>query len=163
MAWEVEMVTMLRRLIDEIGTCGIYDDDDLQEIILVAAQFVSTEISFPNTYTIDIDQLTFTPDPTEGERDNNFINLTVLRAACIIDKNEARLAAGRAISFSDAGSRVDLKGTLDGKLAMLKNGWCQEYKQAKLEYKLTNMTRSAQAVLAPFRADGDGLDDVDFR
>lgn len=163
MAWQTEMVTMLRRLVEEIGVCGTYDQDDLEEIILVAGQFVQTENLFNNSYTIDVDQLTFSPDPTEGTKDNNFINLTVLKAACIIDKNEARLAAGRAFSFTDAGARVDLKGVLDGKLAMLKHGWCQEYEQAKMEYALTNMTNSAQAVLAPFRADSAGLDAVDFR
>lgn len=163
MAWQTEMVAMLRRLVEEIGVCGTYDADDLEEIILVAGQLVQTEVSFDTTYTIDVDQLTFSPDPSEDTKDNNFINLTVLKAACIIDKNEARLAAGRAFSFSDAGARVDFKGVLDGKLAMLKHGWCAEYDKAKLEFQFTNMTLSAQAVLAPFRADSTGVDSVDFR
>lgn len=155
MSWQVECRLILRHLIDDLDcTAYKYTDRRLEELLIVAAQFVNVEVDLRQEYTIDADQLTLEPDPTDrSQRDESFINLMILKAACILERAEARKAAGKAVSLSDSfGTKVDLTGNLQGALALLKDGYCKAYADAKLEYSLDNMSTVGAAILGPFRA-----------
>lgn len=152
MAWNDVMVPMLRMMIEDMDSTSYkYDDDRLEMQILLAAQLMQGgEITFPNTYTINIPVITLTPDPiTLG--DNVFINLVTLKAACMLDMTETRIAAEQGIDISDVGSRIALSGRAGNKIALLKNGgFCEAYKKAKQEYLLGSLA-PGMAVISPFR------------
>lgn len=155
MAWQTECVLILRHLIDDLDCDNYkYTNRRLEELLIVAAQFVNVDVSLRQEYTIDADQLTLTPDPTDrSARDESFVNLMILKAACILERAEARKASGRAVALSDSfGTKVDLTGNLQGALALLKNGYCNAYSEAKLEYALDNMAVVGAAIMSPFRS-----------
>lgn len=165
MAWNDSMVLMLRLTIDDMDSTDYkYEDDRLEQQLLLAAQLMQGgEITFPNTYTISVSEITLSPDPTVVG-DNVFINLVVLKAACLLEKTETRLAAEQGIDISDVGSRIALTGRAQNKIALLqKGGFCEDYKKAKQEY-LLGVMNPGLAVLSPFRifAGYDASDSVSF-
>ena len=152
--WQQELVIVLRALIDDLFPPQLYEDADLQQIILVAAQLSSPEAkSFSQVYTIDVDQLQLTPDPTESPKDNAFITLVSLKAACILDMAEARKAGTQAYSFKEGTSAADLRGIADARLKFMKEGYCKQYSEALLEYLSTGQIVGA-AITTPVRING---------
>lgn len=158
MPWQDECVRMVRHMIDDFGTVanGVttyrYDDNRLQELIIFAAQQVSQEADFRQPYTLDITTLTLTPDPTDpANRDESFINLSSLKAACTLDRSEARNAAGSAVSAKDARSAINLTGPAQYKLKFLAVGWCAAYATALEEYKADSNAIAGAAICSPFK------------
>lgn len=147
MSWANEMVIILRHLIDDV--CNItYTNSRLEETIIVAAQLVNLEVDFDKTYIIDIDALILTPDPTASVRDNAFINLVVLKAACIILSGEAKANALLAIKIKDGPTEIDT-GQRHKALEVRVTHVCEDYTRAKLQY-VTGDGRTGQAVMTPF-------------
>ena len=55
MAWETDLVTMLRNVIFDVdSTDYTYTDARLKEMLVVSAQLVTQEIKLDNDYTITI-------------------------------------------------------------------------------------------------------------
>lgn len=135
--WQNEMVLILRDIINDVGDTPTYSHQRLQEAILAAAQVVSFEVSFPQTYTVDFDEYLISPDPTDtagGTRDNAFIALTTMKAACRIARGEAKIAGGQAISVKDGSSAVDLRDAAKYK-NVVADSFCKEYQDMKWEYE----------------------------
>ena len=155
MSWQNEMVVILRHLIDDV--CAVtYTDPRLEETIIVAAQLVNLEIDFDKIYTIDIDSLILTPDPTAAVRDNAFINLVVLKAACIITSGEAKANALQAIKIKDGPTEIDT-GQRHKALEVRTLQVCEEFNRAKLQY-VAGDGRTGQAVMTPFTWDRNDSD-----
>lgn len=152
MAWDNEMVILLRYMVDDFSQPQRYADDTLQQLILGSVTLVSGEgLVFSSTYTTSINDYTLEPDPTDVDgRDDSFISLVLTKAACIIDSAEARKASGRAVAMRDAGKSIDLNGIASAKLQIWQKGWCANYKEIKYQY-LTGNTDAGIAVLGPFR------------
>jgi hypothetical protein len=158
--WNIEMVRLLRNLVADWGTGSpageptvyTYSDNRLQEIILLSAQLVQQEVPFTDYYTSDISSMTLDPDPTLDEiRDDGFINLTLLKAACIVDNAAARLAASRGVVMRDAGKEIDLRTVSQSMLVIWQKGWCQNYQDARLEFLYTDASSAGAAIIGPFR------------
>ena len=153
MAWETEMVTILRHLIDDYvadndESSATYKSTRLEEAILVSAQLAQTEgVNFGNTYTVDADACTLSPDPTTGTKDNAFINLVSIKAACIILNSEYRTSANQGVKIVDGPSTIDLTGRTTG-LKDLSQRMCERYEDAKAEYNMNGVL--GQAVLTPY-------------
>lgn len=158
MAWQTELVRMIRHMVDDLGSSPTYSDDRLEELVILSAQKINGEIDLDRDYSIDLDELILSPDPTVSPKDNGFINLIVLKAACIIDQSEARKAAGQGIAITDNRSSIDLRGRAGTRLALLKEGWCKSYAQAKFEYQAGMGAMAGHAVLSPFRT-GDNTEE----
>ena len=108
MAWQSEMVRIVRHLINDLDSTNYsFTDDRLEELILVASQLVLTTLDFTNEYTVDVDALTLNPDPTTGTKDDSFINLVSLKAACVVLGSEVRSNALNSISLRDGPSAID--------------------------------------------------------
>jgi hypothetical protein len=136
MAWKTEITTLVRNLIGDTDLTSVtYTDERLQESILSSAQLIQGEMTFGNTYTVDIDQCILTPDPTLNTKDNTFINLLALRTACTLLRSEAKTAALQAVNFVDGPSKIDGRGASDG-IAELAKSACQMYEDAKHDYKV---------------------------
>lgn len=152
--WQAEFITLLRVLIDDIVLPQTYTDKRLTQILAVAAQLVSTELNFSNEFKVDIQALTIEPNPVDKDttRDENFINLVCIKAACLIERGETRRSVGQGIAIRDGSSSIDLRGSMDGRLKLLEKGWCAVYEDTKLEYQTSrNGTIAGAAIMTPFR------------
>lgn len=148
--WDQEMVLMLRHLINDLGNSPKYDDCRLQQLILVAAHFVSEEISV-FSYTIDVDEEKISPDPVLPTRDVAFIDLTLLKAVCFLDGGQARSRAlTGGVRISDGLSTIDTKGTTGkGSSFDLAKNTCEMYEEAKWRYEIANYN-VVKSILSPF-------------
>ena len=101
MSWQGQLSTITRYLVDDIDSTKYkYSDSRIETTIVVASQFVTLEVDLENTYTINVEQCSLSPDPTDaGTKDDAFINLVCLKAASIIVGSEVRSESGNAISI----------------------------------------------------------------
>lgn len=148
--WSKELPRILRFLVNDLDPNNpVYSDERLQEIILVNATLIQMDIDFNNVYTIDIEQLTLSPDPTgypqvlsnqnNGIRDNGFINLVCYSSACLIERSTYRTAAQNAgyVIQSDR-EKIDTSKILEGfkELFVGKHSFCEVFNEAKWQYKV---------------------------
>lgn len=149
--WQDEMTTMLRYLINDVGSES-YTDTRLQKSILVGAKYVNNDL-FNNQYSISLaGSGTITPDPSVNN-DISFVNLSVLKAACLISTGEAKLAAGQGIAIKDGSSSLDLKGVASSKKVIM-DSYCKAYEDAKFEYETgvgSNSNPAGEAVFGPIK------------
>jgi hypothetical protein len=158
MAWDTEIVTMIRYMINDYATPQTYSDDTLITTILIASQWVQQENSFNIDYVSNIDNQTLVPDPTSSSantRDEAFLWLVSLKTVCLIAQGELKTIGGQAIAISDEGSSIDLRGTLAGKTTVAKNA-CDSYEAARWKYNLGNRP-SGQGIFGPFSIITPGL------
>lgn len=155
MSWQGQMSTMIRHIIGDVDPSNYkYSPYRIETTILVAAQLVTFDVDLPNSYTINIEQCKLLPDPTRDEtRDNAFINLTVLKAGCIIIGSEIKTEAGNAIAIKDGPSSIDLRG-VSSTLHILYKDICSKYDKLLLDYK-SGGTLAGQAVLGPYSPGSD--------
>jgi len=160
MAWQDELCAVTRVMVgDYAGTT--YSSGNLEMVLVVSALQVSNAMNFNVAYDVDIPNVNIIPDPTfigdpitkvGGTRDENFMNLVCMKAACLLDKGEARVAATQSIRVQDGKSSVDLTGIAKAKLELLaRGGWCQAYEDAKMEYLAGQTRLVGAAILTPFR------------
>jgi hypothetical protein len=166
MSWHNTIPVMVRYLINDVDPSSYkYSDPRIEKTVLVGAQFVSLELEFPNIYTIDFNNDSIIPDPTEeNTRDNSFINLVALKTACIIIGSEFKTEAANAISIKDGPSAIDLRG-VSSTLGILYKDLCDKYQAMADDYKFTGDT--GQAILGPYSPGADFIarthNDYDFR
>ena len=163
MYWQAEFITLLRVLIDDLVSPQTYTDKRLTQVIAAAAQLVTTELRFPNNFKVDVQALTIEPSPVDRAttRDDSFINLVTIKAACLIERGETRKAVGQGISIRDGSSAIDLRGTMDGRMKLLEKGWCSVYEETKLEYQTASVGLVAgAAIMSPFRIFAGSRDQV---
>ena len=144
------MGTIVRHLVNDTDSDNYtYPDNRIETTILVAAQLVSTEIDFEQTYTVNVDSFTLSPDPTDSSaKDDGFINMVSLKAACIILGSEYKTHSLSSIRVTDGPSTIDMAGIATN----FKSLWqdlCSRYEQYKLNYIASN-GNTGEAVLSPF-------------
>jgi len=148
MAWQDDMVTMLRIVVDDSGSNPMYSDSRLEEVIVVAANLMKKDVDFSSNYTISIGNVSITPDPTTGG-DHAFVNLVTLKAACLLANSEYKTEASRAISIRDGAASIDQRG-----VAAAKKEWrdsiCNDYEKAEREHKI-GTSRAGQSIIGPYR------------
>ena len=107
MGWETEITRIVRFLINDIdGTT--YDDNRLEETILVAAQLLLNTMDFDNTYLVETDSGSLSPDPTLlSTKDNFFIGCLSMKAAIIVLNSEAKTAAAQSWRIKDSNASLD--------------------------------------------------------
>lgn len=150
MAWTTEMVTLVRYLVNDTVAPYTFSDARLQTAIAVSAQLVLHDLTFNNTYIVDISVPTISPDPTSLP-DNAFINLISLKTACLMDTSLFRTKAAQAgITVKTGSHSIDTKGQLEGYAKLLEVGPCAAYEQAKLEYIAGNAI-PGRAIIGPFQ------------
>lgn len=92
MSWQGQMSTVLRYLIDDVDSASYkFSDDRIETTLIVAAQLVTLEVDLGNAYTINVEACSLSPDPTDADtKDNAFINLVCLKAACVVIGSQVR-------------------------------------------------------------------------
>ena len=156
MGWQNEMTLIVRHLVNDLDSTNYtFTDDRLEESVLVAAQLASLEIDFDNTYTIDVDSVSLTPDPTSsGGKDDSFINLVCLKTARLLIGSELNTHSLNAISLRDGPSALDLRGIVSG-LKILFDDITKRYEEAVTQYKLNGVV--GQAILGPYSPGSDAV------
>ena len=162
MHWQNHTLKMVRHLINDVdGENYKYSDERINSTVAVASQLVILEIDFEFTYKIDLDEETITPDPSN---DTQFINLAVLKAACIIIGGEVKTEAANSISIKDGPSAIDLRGVSSTLLVLYKD-LCTKYDKLVQDYGFSG--RTGQSILGPYSPGADYISrthtDYDFR
>ena len=149
------MGTIVRHLVNDLDSSKYqYTHSRIETALLVAAQLTTMNVDFNNTYTINVEGCTLSPDPTdEITKDDPFIALICLRTACIIIGSEIRRESGNAISIKDGPSAIDLRGVTQT-LAILYKDLCEKYEHLLLEYRAGNSV-AGQAILGPYAPGSD--------
>lgn len=154
MSWQGQISTMVRHIVNDVNSASYtYSVKRLETTILVAAQLVSLDLDFDNSYVINVEQCSLSPDPTDDPKDNSFINLTALKTACIIIGSEVRSEASNAISIKDGPSAIDLRGVATT-LNVLYKDLCGKYDQLVYDY-VAGGSLAGQAILGPYSPGSD--------
>lgn len=151
MSWQIEIPIIVRSLINDTSDQPTYSDERLLQLIVVAAQYVEFDVVLDNTYVINIANPDITPDPTLLEvKDNIFISLVGLKAACLADQSTFRTkAALEGIRASLGPANLSVAGSLSGYKTLLEEGPCKLYDQLTEHWDVQNAT-AIQAILSPF-------------
>lgn len=157
MSWQGQMSTVVRHLINDVDASSYtFTPQRIETTLLVAAQLMTMNVDFANSYEINVEASTLSPDPTDtGTKDNPFIALTCLRAACIIIGSEIRKESGNAISIKDGPSAIDLRGVTQT-LTVLYKDLCEKYDNSLLEYRAGNGV-VGQSILGPYSPGSEGI------
>lgn len=157
MSWQGQMGTIVRHLVNDLDSSNYkYSDDRIETSILVASQLMIMNVDFNNTYDINVEACRLSPDPTDsGTKDNAFITLSSLRAACIIIGSEIRSESGNAISIKDGPSAIDLRGVTQT-LTVLYKDLCEKYEHLLLEYRAGSSV-AGHAILGPYAPGSDSI------
>lgn len=155
MSWQTELVELTRLLLGDLdGTA--YSDHNIQRLVVGAAMFVSQDAEFTQDFSADLENLDITPDPTDSvndTRDVAFMNLTAIKAACIVNRGDVWRTTGRGILIKDIGAlTIDKREAAKNKIALLlKGGWCPVY-DTELKAHLRGTAEVAgAAIMGPFR------------
>lgn len=145
--WETQSVIILRGLINDMGPDFTYEDSRLIDLILISAHLINKECDFDTTYVINLEQTTITPDPG-SEPDEVFINLTCLKAACLILAGETKTLASASFEVRDGSAMISAKGAFSA-TKELYDKYCDDFEQAKFEFKAGNL-QACKAILTPY-------------
>ena len=155
MSWQGQMSTILRYLIDDVDSSKYkFSDNRIETTLLVAAQLVNIDVDFNNTYTINVETCKLSPDPTESAtREDAFINLVCLKAACVMVGSQVRSEAANSISIKDGPSAIVLRG-VSSTLTVLYKDLCEKYDKLLLDYQAGNSI-GGQSILGPYSPASD--------
>lgn len=149
MSWQVEIPIIVRTLINDLNDQPVYSDERLAQVITVAAKYVQFDVVLDHQYGVDVSNLLITPDPTD-DRDEIFISLVSLKAACIIDQSTFRTkAASEGIRASLGPAHLAVAGSLAGWKTILEQGPCAAYDELVSHWDVAQAT-TAKAILSPF-------------
>lgn len=151
MAWNIDLVLMLRVLVSDITEPQTYTDTYLKRVLVTAGIIVDADIPFGTAYTYDISLLKISPDPV-GLNDSAFMSLVPLKAACILTISEFQSALGQGIKVRDGDSAIDTSVSFKGYRDILELGPCKSYE--KLKWTLLASGGVGKAVLGPYRSPG---------
>lgn len=151
MYWQFEIPIVVRSLIGDFTDPPMYSDDRINQIAIVASQYILSEIILNKQYEINIINGTISPDPSDPiSRDSDFISFWGLKTSCMIDQSSLRTRAISAGIRTSLGSALlDIDPNMDGYKLLLENGPCKVYDKLRLEYNIGNSS-ILQAVLSPF-------------
>jgi hypothetical protein len=151
MYWEIEIPIIIRNLINDFTSPPIYDDARIQQLAVVAAQYVLMEVNLDKDYIIDVVNMTISPDPSAPEsRDTDFIGFVSMKAACLLDQSTFRTkAALEGLRAALGPASLTVGGTLGGYKDILNMGPCKLYDKLVLEHNIGNAT-AVRAIFSPF-------------
>lgn len=155
MAWDATMTAMLRQVVGDAISPYTYTDAQMKALLVTNAQLIRTEMTFDNTYTIDIPNSGITPDPTATDPvDDVYMNFVVLKSAAILVGAEARVQAKIGISIKDGPASIDVGGSASSVAARAKD-LLNAYERAKINY-IAGSSVGAKSILSPYTSTAFG-------
>lgn len=151
MYWEIEIPLIIRNLINDFGSPPTYSDSRLEQLCVVAAQYVAMDVKLSKNYTINVAETKISPDPSDpATRDMDFISFIALKAACLLDQTTFRTkAAMEGIKTSLGSASLAVSGNLDGYKILLNEGPCKLYDDITEHWDVAQGV-GCSAVLSPF-------------
>jgi hypothetical protein len=157
MAWDTDLILMVRVLVSDISEPQTYTDTYLKRVLVTAGVIVDSEFPFNYDYTYSINDVTISPDPVTSD-DLFFMALVPLKAACIITQGEFKQALGQGIKVRDGDSAIDTSVSFRGYRDILEFGPCAAYEKLKWSLLASGESSSGgvgKAVLGPYRLSTD--------
>lgn len=151
MAWQDELIPMLRVLIDDLETTPDNSNSKLEQILLIGARYVEQDADFDFSYTITFSTRTISPDPTT-KGDSVFENLMLLKAACILDQAELKKQARQhGLKIRCGPAQLDTLQRINGFAEVLNSDFtpCKLYEVALKNHQFGN-AKLVKAILSPF-------------
>jgi len=149
MSWQIEIPIIVRTLINDLGDQSVYSDERILQVITVAAKYVQFDVVLDHSYSIDVSNLGISPDPTD-DRDEIFISLVSLKAACLIDQSTFRTkAAMEGIRAALGSASLSVAGQSAAWNTILEKGPCALYDELTSHWDVKDAS-AVRAVLSPF-------------
>ena len=153
--WQNTSLIMLRTMLNDAGCDSVrYTPQRLNDLLITSAYLLPLDINFKNTYVVDVELRTITPDPIQQTDGDEFINLLVLKAACLTDEGNFRTAAlaqGVTARIGPASLQTSSYGQYLGTL--LNEGPCKTYSKLVELYNMGyDGSKIIRAVMSPFVA-----------
>lgn len=149
MSWQIEIPIIVRTLINDVADQPVYSDERIAQVIAVAAKYVQFDVVLDHKYEVDVANPNITPDPTT-DRDEIFISLVSLKAACIIDQSTYRTkAAMEGIRAALGPASLSVVGQSSAWNTILDKGPCAAYDELTSHWDVKDAT-AIRAVLSPF-------------
>lgn len=155
MSWQGQISTMVRHLINDLDETNYkYSDSRIEKSILVSSFLVLNDAEFVNSYSVNVEQCSLSPDPTDTQtKDDPFVALVALKTSSIIIGSEVRSEASNAISIKDGPSAIDLRGVAST-LSILYKDLSEKYDNMLLDYRAGGSI-GGQAILGPYSPGSD--------
>lgn len=156
MAWDIDLVLMVRVLVSDITEPQTYGDEYIQRVLVTAGIQVDAEFPFGYDYAYDISAITIVPDPVTSN-DSTFMALIPLKAACILTQGEFKQALGQGIKVRDGDSMIDTSVSFRGYRDILEMGPCAAYEKLKWSLLASGASSGGgvgKAVLGPHSVPG---------
>lgn len=149
MSWQNHLISVVRVLINDLNEPYEYSDERIQQVIAIAAKYVQFDVNLDRSYDIDVVNYNISPDPTI-EKDDIFLGLIGLKAACIFDQGTFRTkAALEGIRTALGPASISFGGSLQGWQAIIDHGACALYGELTAYWDVKNAS-AIQAILSPF-------------
>ena len=149
MSWQTEIPIIVRTLVNDWSDQPVYSDDRLIQVISVAAKYVQFDVVLDHQYIVDVTSPSITPDPTD-DRDEIFISLVSLKAACLVDQSTYRTkAATEGIRAALGPANLAVNGQSSAWKTILEHGPCALYEELTSHWDVKDASAIA-AVLSPF-------------
>ena len=149
MSWKKEIPIIVRTLINDLSEIPTYSDERILQVIAVAAKYVQFDVVLDHTYSVDVGNPNITPDPT-SDRDEIFISLVSLKAACIVDQSTFRTkAAMEGIRAALGPASLSVAGQSAAWRTILDKGPCALYDELTSHWDVKDAS-AVRAVLSPF-------------
>lgn len=130
--WLEESTEVLRILINDFGDTPDYQDNTLEQLLIVAAKYIIKEVQLGTTYTVTFSTGDVSPDPSS---DADFMNFVVLKASCLINNwkfDDLAVIQGIRANLGPASMQVDTSTNV--LLALLQEGPCKAYEELKQQH-----------------------------
>lgn len=151
MAWDEEMVLILRDMIQDFGDVPVYTDERLSTSILVAGLLLQNTVSFANSYEISVTNQTMKPDPTKSATlDKGFVALACLRAALGLVVAEQRELTRGGIEIQDGDNRIKLNRDA-ASLKLMGESYKKNYDEVLYAYKTGGNDGLGEAIVSPYK------------
>lgn len=146
--WSITLSTRLRLYIGDVAAPLTYSQLQLAQFIAIAAIQVANEVSLGNTYAINTDIPTISPDPITVAN-NGEANLFVMKAACLIGSSELRRDVSKfGFKVKDHLTEFDGREGMKARVESSKN-FCELYVAARHQWKLGNRA-AGRAIMGPY-------------
>jgi hypothetical protein len=155
MSWQGQLSIMVRHLVNDLDeTSYKYSDSRIEKAILVSSFLVTNDADFSNNYSINVEQCSISPDPTDSDtKDDPFVALTAMKTALTIIGSEIRSESSNAISIKDGPSAIDLRGVAST-LTVLYKDLSEKYDSMITDYT-AGSSLGGQAILGPYAPGSD--------
>ena len=155
MAWQNEMVVVLRHIIDDLDPNNYtFSDSRLEETILASTYLLQVDMEFINAYQINVDEGSLIPDPTTTfPKDDDFIALCTIQAGIILYRSMMKTYSMKGFIISDGPSSLDLSKVVSNLNTIYKD-LCDKFDHMVLMYK-TGKYGFGKSILGPYSPGSD--------